>query len=153
MANEKLKFNLDDDDYYAISIAENTARRLIKTQNLDQSKVLILKKVLLAIEQLPDVTENCSYEFGLNYENGTDEFSENRYVIFKLTEEDFEISYGGSVYENGIGSDSLPELRYFVDIDGNRESDCDLVGLENSVNEYFNLGAEAYVYDELDEDT
>lgn len=103
---------------------------------------------LYALERLPLVTLGSFSEFGIAYRAGTEEFSEMRYIDFRISESAFEISEGGSVYDKAVGSDSFSEPGWVVEVDGYRSAECDLYNLEDSIAEYLNLGAEISVSDE-----
>jgi len=142
------KFDLTDDDCYAIEIAKNVARSFLKNISITPQQVIGLGSALYALERLPLVTPGSSSEFGIAYRGGTDELSEMRYIDFKITESTFEISQGGSVYNKTIGSDSFSEPGWVVEVDGYRNAECNLYQLEDSIAEYLNIGAEITVSDE-----
>lgn len=144
------KFNLKDDDYYAIDIAKTVARRFLKHPNIKPIQVIGLGNALYALERLPLVTEGVCSEFGVSYDFGTEEFSESRYINFIISEYDFEISDGGSVYDKFVGSDSYSNLGWFIEVDGYRETECQLYNIENEIEEYINMGAKIIVTDESD---
>lgn len=142
------KFVLTDDDYYAINIAINVARRLLNNPEITPRQVVGMGNALYALKRLPLVTPGCFCEFGIVYRAGSEEFSEMRYIQFRISESDFEISMGGSTYDKSVGSDSFSEPGWLVEIGGYRETECELYNLENYVEEYLNLGAEIKVSDE-----
>ena len=51
---------------------------------------------------------------GIVYRNGTEEFSEMRYITFRISEDTFEISKGSSVYDKTVGSDSFSDPGWLV---------------------------------------
>ncbi len=53
---EDSKFDLWDEDYYAIGIAVNTARRLVRYPRIKPLGIMTLGKALYALERLPEVT-------------------------------------------------------------------------------------------------
>lgn len=146
------KFELADEDYYAIDIAIKTARRFLKHPRITPRQVISLGIALYALERLPLVTPGAQAEFGIVYRAGTEEFNEMRYILFKISESDFEISKGGSCYDSSIGGDSFSEPGWLIDTDGSRETECELYGLEDRIEEYLNLGAEIEVSDESEID-
>jgi hypothetical protein len=102
------------------------------------------------LERLPVVTPGSCPEFDITYRAGVEEFNEMRYVAFRISSAEFEIAIGGSVYDKVVGGDSFSEPGWLVELDGYRNTTCDLSGLEDIVVEYLNLGAEITVSDESD---
>ena len=74
-----------------------------------------------------------------------------RYIQFRISDSIFEISKGGSVYDKSVGSDTLPEESWYVEVGGAAIRDLELYDLEDRVEEYLNLGAVVRVEDESDE--
>lgn len=142
------EFALEDDDYYAVDIAKNIAHRFLKHPRITPQQIVGLGNALYALERLPMVTQGLSSEFGIVYRVGTEDFSEMRYIEFRISEDFFEIAKGGSVYDKAVGSDHLPEPGWLVEISGYRNTECELYDIENSIEEYLNLGAEITVRDE-----
>lgn len=144
------EFELTDDDAYAIDIAENVVRRFLKHPQIRPEQVVGLGNALYALERLPQITPGSFSEFGIVYRAGNQEFSEMRYISFRISDSAFEISKGGSVYDKAYGSDSFSEPGWLVEVGGYRDAKCELYDLEDSVEEYLNLGAEISVNDESD---
>lgn len=142
------EFQLTDDDYHAIEIAKNVARRFLKHPQITPQQIIGIGNALYALERMPIVTPGSYLEFGIVYRAGTEEFSETRYIDFRISESAFEISKGGSVYDKSAGSDSISEPGWLVEIGGYRNTGCELYDLEDSIEEYLNLGAEITVSDE-----
>ncbi|NTW87843.1 MAG: hypothetical protein HGB26_01680 [Desulfobulbaceae bacterium] len=142
------EFELTDDDMYAIDIAKNVARRFLKNPMITPQQIIGLGNALYALQRLPLVTPGALSEFGIVYRAGAEEFSEMRYINFKISESAFEISKGGSVYDKDVGSDSISAPGWIVEAGGYRSTECELYGLEDSIAEYLNLGAEISVSDE-----
>ncbi len=67
------KFELIDDDWYAIEIAKNVARRFLKSPHITPQQVIGLGNALYALERLPLVTPGSFCEFGIVYRAGTEE--------------------------------------------------------------------------------
>ncbi len=142
------EFHLTDDDMYAIEIAKNIARRFLAHPQITPQQVIGLGNALYALERLPSVTPGASSEFGVVYRAGTEEFSEMRYINFRISDMEFEISKGGSVYDKAVGSDSFSEPGWLIEAGGYRRTECELYNLEDSITEYLNLGARISVSDE-----
>ena len=73
-----------------------------------------------------------------------------RYFSFLISENEFEISTGGSVYERNVGGDSFSGPGWRIEAGGyaERSLDYELYDLEDSIREYLNLGAEITVDDQ-----
>ena len=140
-------FELTEYDLYAIEIAKNVARKFLTLPNITPQQIIDIGGALTALEKLPKCTKGAFSTFGLSYRNGTDDFEEMRYITFAISEAEFEISIGGSVYDKAIGSDSFVSPGWFVDVNGNRADDCQLAFLEDEILEYLNLGAKIRVND------
>ena len=141
-------FELTDDDYAAVEIAQNVARRLLKHPSITPREVVGLGNAMYALARLPAVTPGSSCEFGIVHRAGTEDFSEMRYIDFRISESTFEIAKGGSVYDKAVGGDSFSEPGWIFEVGGYRAAECDLHGLEDSISEYLELGSEISVYDE-----
>jgi hypothetical protein len=142
------KFNLTDDDYYAVEIAKHIVRRFLKDSDISPQQIIGLGNALYALERMPIVTPGAFCVFGIGYREGTDESSGMRYIEFSVSESAFEISKGGSVYDKAVGSDSFSEPGWLIEVGGCRCAECDLYDLEASIEEYLILGAEITVSDE-----
>jgi hypothetical protein len=142
------QFELKGDDYSAIEIAKNTVRLFLKDSRIMPQQIIGLGKALYTLERLPLVTPGSYSEFSIVYRNGTEEFSEMRYITFRISESAFEISIGGSVYGKAVGSDSFSDPGWVVEVGGYRDTECELHGLEDLITEYLNLGAQITVSDE-----
>jgi len=142
------RFELIDEDYEAILVAKNVARHLLKQPRIAPEQIIILGKALHALECLPDFTPKTFIEFGVSYRNGDDRFEEMKYILFRISNNDFEISQGGSTYDSSVGGDTYSRPGWLLEVDGGNERDCDLSGIEEAVVEYINLGAKLVVNDE-----
>jgi hypothetical protein len=145
-------FELTDDDEYAIAIAIKIARNFLKHRHIKPLQIVGLGNALYALERMPLVTPGSFSEFGIIYRAGTDAFSKMLYINFRVSDSDFEISIGGSVYDSSVGSDSFSEPGWLVDIGGYRKTECDLFNLEEDISEYLSLGAKITVSDESEID-
>ena len=145
---EPEEFELTDDDMYAVEIAKNVARRFLRHPRIEPRQIVGLGNALYALERLPKVTPGACTEFGIVYEVQNKRFSEMRYVEFRISDSEFEISIGGSVYDEAVGGDSFSQPGWRIELGGYREAGCDLYDLEDSIEEYLNLGAQISVDDE-----
>jgi hypothetical protein len=133
-------FELTDDDSYAIGIAIGAARRLLVQPGITPQQIVGLGHAIYALERLPLATPGARSEFGICYSKGSESFSEKRYINFLVSEDTFEISLGGSVYDGAVGGDSFSEPGWLVESSGYRNTECELYSVEGSVEEYLNLG-------------
>jgi hypothetical protein len=143
------EFELLEDDYYAIELAKAVARLFLKESSIKPLQIISLGNALIALERLPLITPESTIEYGVCYRAGTDDFSEMRYIDFRISDEVFEISIGGSRFEKPIGSDSFSEPGWAIEVGGYRNTECDLTVIEDSIMEFLNLGAEIHVSDEF----
>jgi hypothetical protein len=67
---------------------------------------------------MPTSTCGAETEFGVELTGGDEDFEETKYITIAISEECFEIATGGSVYEKGVGSDSITGPGYVVELDG-----------------------------------
>jgi hypothetical protein len=142
------RFDLIDEDYQAILIAKNVARRFLKLPLITLKQIICLGNALDALERLPNVTSDASVEYGIWYRNGDDNFEEMEYIFFRITDDEFQISRGGSTYSKSVGGETISRPGWSVELGGYYERDCNLSHLESTIAEYINLGAEMIVKDE-----
>lgn len=145
-------FELTGDDVVAIELAKTIARRLLSHPLVTPKQIVGLGKALHILERLPSVTSGAASSFEIAYRARSEEFEEMRYIEFNISEEAFEISRGGSTYGRFVGGDSFSERGWYFDIAGAREEGCELVSLEDSIEEYLILGAKITVTDESEID-
>ena len=141
------EFELSDEDWIAIDVAKNVARRLLDHPAITSDQVVGIGHALKSLERLPRVTESYS-EFGIVYRAGTEQHSEMRYVTFEVSGAALGISRGGSVYVSAVGGDTFSEPEWRIEINGYRETDTDISNIEDSIEEYLSLGAELSVHSE-----
>lgn len=142
------KFELTIEDMQAVKIAKNNALHFLQHPKITPKEVNALENALYALDRLPLVTPGAYSEFGIVYRAGTKEFNEMHYIDFRISESAFEISEGGNVYDIAVGSDHFSVPGWTVETSGYRNAECDLYELENSINEYLNLGADISASDE-----
>ena len=131
------KFKLTNDDYYAIYIAQKTAKKILTESSLKPNELNSIKHALDALNRLPEVTVGAFYIFGFVYRYGDDSIEEMKHIDFKISEDTFEISIGGSVYDRSVGGDSYAETGW--DTYGNRRTECQLAFLEDIIREFLSL--------------
>lgn len=146
------EFELIDDDYDAIACAKKIARRFLSHPKITPRQIVGLGNALYALEMLPFVTPGSFSEFGIKFRRGTEDAGEMRYIMFEISEDSFEISRGGSVYSKDVGSDTISEPGWLVEVGGFRCAECDIYNIEDIIEEYLNLGAQIAINDESDID-
>jgi len=144
------QFDLIDEDYQAILIAKNIARRLLRQTRITPQQIIGIGNALYALERLPDVTPGALTEFGICYRNGNEDFEEMEFIQFRISDSDFEISRGGSTYSKSVGGDTISRPGWLVELDGYYKRGCNLCNLEGTIAEYINLGAEIIVEDDVE---
>jgi hypothetical protein len=142
------QFELDDDDRSAVELAKGFARRLLREDRITPRQIRGLACALHALEQLPSSTPGASTEFGIEYRNGDTNFEEMRYVLFRIAEDTFEVSSGGSVYDKAIGSDSFSDPGLRIEFGGCKEGQIDAYTIEATLTEFLGLGGRIIVDDE-----
>ena len=105
---------------------------------------------MYALERLPAVPPGTFIGYGVT-QHWKGRFSDMYYVEFRISTEEFEIQRGGSK-DSGIGHDSYSNPGWFFDVQGNRETGCNLSDLEYEVINLLENGAEIQVDDESDID-
>ena len=148
------KFNLKGEDEFsdefAISIAIDSAKRLLREPTVTARQIIGLGHALYALERIPSVTPGVHVEFGVSLDVEVD-FSELRYFNFLITDWSFEIMRGGSI-DLGAGSDSYSSPGWHIEVNGFREAECELYLLEDELIDLLGCGAKINVYDESDID-
>jgi len=145
-------FNLQgQDEYsdeYAISIAIDCAKLLLRNSGISTRQIIGLGIALHALERMPINTPGTSVEFGVAHRvNGNYLETEMHYLNFIISESGFEISRGGS-FDLGFGTDVISKPGWRFEIGGYRETECELYSIENEMIELLNLGGKITVYDE-----
>lgn len=145
-------FDLDDDDAFAVEVAKDIARRLLRDRRTTPIQIVGLGHALYALERMPASTSGALTEFGIEYRRGSDNFEEMKYIVITISEEFFEISTGGSVYDSAVGSDSLSGPVWLVEVDGHKSRNLELHDLESQIATFLELGARIEVEDESEID-
>ncbi len=91
------QLELDEDDQVAVFLAKKMASRFLNEYDLTPEHVIGLGKALYALDRLLELTPGANIEFGLCYSASSHTISETRYRTFRITEDSFEISIGGSI--------------------------------------------------------
>ncbi|MDD3654883.1 MAG: hypothetical protein PHO01_12035 [Desulfotomaculaceae bacterium] len=144
------KFELTDGDFYAISLAIDTARLFLAHPKITPLQVIGLGNALYALERLPLATPGAFSRFGIECRAGKKEFNENRSIYFTIADDYFEISQGGHGRDKSADGGDYPEPGWLFMADGYRDEQCDLYEIEDRIKEYLDLGAAITVIDESD---
>jgi hypothetical protein len=144
------KFNLKEDDYFAIDIAKGVAFKFLQHPRITPQEIVRLKSAIDALEKLPDITPDIFIIFGVYYRVADEDWGEMRHIDFTVSEDSFRISIGGSVYSKDVGGDSFSSPGWTIETGGYREEGCELWTLEDDIVELLNLGAEVVISDESD---
>ena len=146
-------FDLEDDDYEAIRLATDAAKELLNDLRINPVQSTILKKALNALNHLPQVTPDASYQFGIVYRDGDDNYNEMRFITFTITENMLEIAYGGSEFDSLGGGGSLPTEIWMLEVGGARMTDLEIDYTKLDLfTGFLNMGAKIKVFegDELE---
>lgn len=143
---------IDSSDQYALDIAERLARRLLAFPLLGAKSIFGLANAIYALQRMPAATPGVCVEYGITYRNGTPEFSEMKYVTIRITEDEIELSEGGSVYEKAVGGDSYTRPGWLMTASGGGCRECDLCSLDDTITDLINLKATPNVCDDSEID-
>ena len=144
------KFFLTEDDEYAIQIASNVAKKFLRQPFVAPQEIVGLGHALHALKRMPDTTRGVDVEFGVVLRQDFESSGGMRYLYFKIYEDIFEISRGGSEWDKHVGSDSFSEPGWQIEIGAEARREClyELDYLEETVQEFLNLGGTISVVDE-----
>ena len=73
-----------------------------------------------------------------------------RYVDIEISEHEFRISSGGSVYDPSVGGDTFSGPDWYVDSRDGRVRECDLEELEQSFNDLIKTGGKVSIDDDAE---
>ena len=139
----ELEYSIYDheDDRDAISIAMNVARRLLQEPRVTACQIVGIAHALYALERLPIVTPGVYVQFGVvahtkiespDNPEETVYLSDMEYIHFFISEDNFEISRGGSS-DCGSGHHSYSLPGWYFCIDGSRKAQCELYCIEDAI--------------------
>ena len=140
----------EDDDLFAVETAKAAARMFLGHPDIKPGQIVGLGRALYALERLPQATPGVYCEYDVSMTTGNDDFSEMHYISFRITDDDFEISTGGSVYDKRVGSDSVSGPRWLLEFSGyaDRNLGDEIESIEGRVRRYLRSGAEITVDDD-----
>lgn len=141
-------FELEDNDYVAINAAVEILRLALGRVDMTGSQVVGVGRALHALERLPASTPGVHVEMSISYRVDAGVLEEMRYVSIVITEYAFELSFGGSVYDPAVGSDSIPGGSWYIERDGTKSDLADPVYVQDLASELLGLGGGITVLDE-----
>ena len=146
MANND-EFILEEEDYYALKITKTILHKLLKRFDLSPLKIIGIGNFLYALERLPLKTEGVNSYVELSYTAGNEIFHESKTFGFRIEEEIFEIEVSGYVHDEFVGGDGIRYPGWYIEADGGRDTEADLVVLEEELSEFLNMGINVSVDD------
>ena len=150
MTRQNTRFHLqgldEDSDEYAIQIAINAARSLLKVDNITPKQIITIGKAIQALEKMPE-SSPVHIEFGLCIDRN----NEVRYLKFHISKDVFSILHGGAI-DMGAGYDSYSLPGWQIETGGYREAEATLWQLEDYIEGYLADGAKISVHDDYDID-
>ena len=140
----------EDDDLFAVETAKAAARMFLGHPDIKPGQIVGLGRALYALERLPQATPGVYCEYSVSLTSGNDDFSEMHYISFWISENGFEISTGGSVYDKRVGSDTVSGPRWLLEFSGYAERSLgdEIESIEGRVRRYLRSGAEITVNDD-----
>lgn len=129
-------------------------RTLIAKAGPAPRQLVGLARALYALERLPKITPGVNVDYSISLRQGGENFEEMKYWGVRISEGSFEVESGGSVYNAGIGSDSVSGFKLYMETGsyGYRECNDSCYEWLDDPEELLNLGAELDVADDSDPD-
>lgn len=141
-------FELEDNDYAAINAAVEILRLALGQVDMTGLQVVGAGRALHALERLPASTPGVHVEMSIACRIDSGVLEEMRYVSIMITEDAFELSFGGSVYDPAVGSDSIPGGSWYIERDGTKSVLADPDYVQDLASELLGLGGRVDVLDE-----
>ncbi len=138
---------MNDDDYYAIIVAKNVARRLLQHPDINPRQIIGLGNALYALDRLPQATPGACCQFSIIYRQISEEFEEVRYITFLISATDFRMSLGGTNCDVHIAEDHFDQCLWEIRPDGYRDTGGVLDTIEDSCEKLLSRGASIKVVD------
>ena len=135
------RFDFNEDDYYAVIVAKNVARRLLQHPDIQPRQVIGLGNALYALDRLPQPTPGVRCEYSIVYTQLSDGFEKTRYISFHISAADFRICRGGTDFDRTVGEDHFNEPLWEVRTDGFRNTEGILDTVEDSCEALIARGA------------
>lgn len=137
------QFNLTDEDWQAIGVAQNAARLILK-RTADREQAEALHEALRVLERMPETTPGARITYSVNYRCN----EELRSISFYVDEQSLAISLCATIYDSHIGSDPPQIEGWRFALDGNRDTSLELGDVEDGLQELLNLGGEITAIDD-----
>lgn len=141
------RFDLNEDDYFAVIVAKNVARRLLQLPDLQPSEIIGLGNALYALERLPQATTGAHCDYSIVLSQSSDGFEKTRYISFHISADNFRLCRGGSDFDSTVGKDRFNEPLWEVRKDGYRNTSGILDSIEDSCETMLSRGAIMEVLD------
>lgn len=141
------RFDLNEDDYYAVIVAKNVARRLLQHPDIQPRQVIGLGNALYALDRLPQSTPGVQCEYSIVFTQLSDGFEKTRYISFHISSAGFRLCRGGTDFDRTVGEDRFKEPLWEVRRDGYRNTGGILDTVEDSCEALMTRGAIIRVYD------
>jgi hypothetical protein len=143
-------FAMDSVDREAVALATKMAHRLLTVKGITPRQIHAVARALYALDRLPRVTSGCLVRIGVCHRSGGEGFSEMQYLDIAISEEEFGILQGGSVYDSSVGSDTISGPEWRVEQEGGRMRSCSLREQANRFDELIGMGGTVEIEDESD---
>lgn len=133
-------FPFRSEDIFVVEDLKARFRELLKKPNLPANRVRDIGTVLFALERLPRSTPGVFVTIGPHYRFN----QESSYCDLCISETEFRLSQGGSMYDPAVGGDNYSSTVFEIDTSGYRSGsgeDPTVIEWFNTFDELINLGA------------
>lgn len=136
--NKELSYLYNDDIEAALNALSEFIEGVIIPSKLEPSAIQALTHVHLALRRMPYSTTGVYGHISIHLRIN----EELKYYDISVFEEEIALSDGGSVYTQGVGSDSYSNECFYMQTGGFIEgSDLDIYDWINGASELLNMGA------------
>lgn len=126
------RFDLNEDDYFAVIVAKNVARRLLQHPDIQPRQIIGLSNALYALERLPQATAGAHCDYSVVLTQSSDGYEKTRYISFHISTDDFRLCRGGNNFDRTVGEDRFNEPLWELRKDGYRNTGGILDTIEDS---------------------
>lgn len=123
MSGEEDNYVFNDNIKNALKNLAEFIERLIVPSKLEALTIQDLARILLVLRRMPYLTPGIEGGIGIVLTEDRDV----RYFELRVSEDEFELADGGSVYTEGVGSDSYSTICFYMQPGGYNE------GSKNSI--------------------
>lgn len=138
---------MNDDDYYAIVVVKNVARRLLQHPDINPRQIIGLGNALYALDRLPRATQGADCQFRIIYRQVSEGFEKVRFFTFLISATDFRVSCGGTNCDLYVAEEHFDQCLWEIRPDGFRDTGGILDTIENSCEKLLSRGASVDVRD------